>query len=550
MKRSGNRRATYRSCASIVAVAVLLGVSPAEAFNPLPGCNIQRYQPLCDAYRPAAQYTGTLCPGTPGPTWPICTTPINTQPDLGYRYPLVPPIGAPRLAQDTGLDWWPICVSDDLVTVQSNPGGGQTCGAGLFEVGRCQASAHYNEKFLGPDGVPAEHFYGFVVTHPACLDPINNGCGPCAHDALTAVTSCKQLCDRYFGRLRYDKTAPDNGMWIDDPTHPHSLANEQFTPNPPDEPDDFVGKTPYEVCLDICGPPDDDGDVAAHADGPPWVSTLDERDRTPAEKNNHWYFTVYGRGRNPNERLDLYFRSYAVNRDKPTAPAHICQVAVNNYCDQIINADLGDTGVTPKRVKCKKDLLEGPLLAWALDFDGDGTTVEAGGGGDDSFCEHLFRANALCPATCYHRAADAAVNPVHFCGEELTGGMDLCDEPTATCYCADALGNRIGCNTATIVGPVKRCSPTTVTGSSVSVGLFYRTAQGAFITSGAQGTWWNKRLPDAPRLLVAIPSFSVWVSDIPVPLKRGVNEIVVRISTDNRNFAVDHIRIDAPNGTP
>jgi hypothetical protein len=100
----------------------------------------------------------------------------------------------------------------------------------------------------------------------------------------------------------------------------------------------------------------------------------------------------------------------------------------------------GQAGYTAERTKCKKNALEGDVLAWAAahrndpndldytDFDGDGLLA-----GDDQFCEHFFRGNYLCPATCTACGRDCNANPEHICGQEVGAPGSVCDQVTATC---------------------------------------------------------------------------------------------------------------------
>lgn len=154
----------------------------------------------------------------------------------------------------------------------------------------------------------------------------------------------------------------------------------------------YQGATPYQACLDNCGPENR---------GEPFVG--EGRDGNQEAKGDHWYHTNYGRGWDPNTNLDNWLRSYAANQDKRTAPTNVCRKLVDQYC-----LDVTDDPASER--ECRRI--------------GRGFGVPA----DAGFCGNWYRGSYLCEGTCHAFGKDAAYVPEHVCEPE-----GKCDEVSAVC---------------------------------------------------------------------------------------------------------------------
>lgn len=447
-------------------VLVLFAVTPAHAYfnDPDDACSVHKvrattlgshsYRELCSPryypslFNPQTQYgpTAVVCPAVTGIErqdlrWPVCVTPTGGI-DLGYRYPRRVNQQSQGITQDPAVDWWRVCATSDLSTVTSDPTAGPAPCAVGEEIGLCLPSAHYYERIdNGQLKTPGVRFYDFVLTHadcqtegaPACSNCNDaDGCTDiCGHETFSVIHTCKALCQRYFGRLRFhvgataaasdweivtgantpvlhcDQSpsyqAPPNGTLANTCVNLQGYCNAP--PGAPEHP--TCNTTPLEICINDCGPPFHDWTNAV--DSPPWVSTLGTKPSW--EKNNHWQEVSFGRPWNPNTNQDNWLRSYAVNRDKAHAPSNVCGDAVAKYCNAVIPLGSGDA--TAKRSKCKDNIL--PQASW--DFPVPPGDANGNEGGPFSFCDHFFFANMLCPETCTAGGTDAAPATQHFCGD-------------------------------------------------------------------------------------------------------------------------------------
>jgi hypothetical protein len=528
-----------------------------------------------DPYPLPCQYTdlalGTCTPGDP--PWPIVLDPftvIEAPPDRGYRYPLVRTATATSTVDTTQWlspfdpgctsgcpvqDQWPVCVTQDgsgvVSDIVSDPYDDDgECPESYTRVGFCRGAAHYYERLATPaTSRPGDRFYSFVHDEASCT--------PCGHEVVSAVETCKYLCRRYFGTLRFDT---GTSTWIEGTTL--ALGDHEVE----------VGGEPMpalDACVANCGPPN------AATPATPWVSELGG---APDDKHNHWYFVQYGRGWNPNDNLDNWVRSYTVNRDKATAPANKCQDWVNSYCNAIIPA-----GQTAKRKTCKKNLLQrtgGPLepdlgvtptmfddgTNWVLNLPDDGRNVDvmcpsASTPPDDEadgFCTHFYRGNMLCPNSCYFRGNDGEFNGHHLCGaaienECLGGGDSYCHQERAVCVtCADDDGDPIDCPSLTIAYPEDtdlnpNDGTVTTTASQVGVVALFEDGHGNPIGPGGSpyavsGVW-----VATPQFVYGQASFGFghWVTQ-PVTLVQGENIIFMTMKDQYLNAASAQIKIIKP----
>jgi cysteine-rich repeat protein len=429
-------------------------------------------------FNPEAQYANIPpCSGNAGAAWPRCVdcdvTPC-VDPDKGYRYPHTANVDYSSLEhQDPAVDWWSVCANADLSQIVSVPTvKGCGSGNGLQEVGQCRASAAYFEKLNRASDFPAETFYSFLFTHPDCTQ--------CGHDPLSVVSACKERCIHYFGNIGFDQEATANGvhgLWRDgsDPAWPTAvgkrycdvaLSRRQVSFNNPD-----VVKTPLQACVDFCGPPTNScpipimacapsgctcqpGSCSPNAQSPPWVSHNNPNHRSPEEKNNQWYWTTYGRGRDANDTLSGWLRSYAVNTDH-SSPTPECFSVINRYCNEIIPTGTPQRDL--KRVQCKKT-----LLPPGADLDGDGNDdgaillgVNAPANRQwnlalDGFCNAFSHAHLFCRDFCYDAGGNGELT-THVCGFDTTdfnlAGLpgSHCDDGSALCQCDNGAGTDVPC---------------------------------------------------------------------------------------------------------
>ena len=238
------------------------------------------------------------------------------------------------------------------------------------------------------------------------------------------------------------------------------IAQLGYCNRPPgsDEEDQTCGMTPLQICVNNCGPPYSYYDAETpkcvrclpggkcpggaacpqsrlccssdesllRQDSPPWISKPGTN-KPGRDQNNHWYLVSFGRPWNPNENLDNWLRSYAVNRDKERAPSNVCNDIVAKYCNVLVPRDPPPPYADQKRARCRENLIpgrnDGQSVTWnfplpSLDDLNGGPNPGPGG-----FCDHFFLGNFLCPNTCTAGGSDAGDNPLHRCADEQEGEL-------------------------------------------------------------------------------------------------------------------------------